>query len=242
MGAFVVLARWAWQWQRLATVARQIAADRRRRRCTARCGAWNGKPALRTPTCIVASSQSIEPGVIGMLPPVLIWPRHLTGCSSNTQIEAIRRARGESYRPARQPARLAADACHGGVLVSPAGVVDWRAARRRARACVRRACAGARCGSSHLRRKHPGDMPAVSGITHRQRVGRDRRQLENTHRSHHEKCPRGSAWDEKEDRAGARGVSSSRSRQSARAAKPQRARRTPIAKCTNRAVGSSRPR
>jgi TonB family protein len=87
-GAFLVLVRAAWQWSRLATQARHsprvhdgIVHDTLRR--------LERKEGIRTPTMIVASSQSIEPGVVGIRKPVLIWPQHLTPGLTDTHIEAI---------------------------------------------------------------------------------------------------------------------------------------------------------
>ena len=88
LGAFVVLARWAWQWQRLATVARQsppildgVVHGTLRR--------IERAEGIRKPITIVASSESIEPGVIGTWAPVLIWPQHLTPGLNDAQIETV---------------------------------------------------------------------------------------------------------------------------------------------------------
>ena len=88
LGALVVLTRWAWQWQRLAADARQsppmvdgVVHDTLRR--------IEREEGISSPTALVASSHSIEPGVLGIRTPVLIWPRALTAGLSDTHIEAI---------------------------------------------------------------------------------------------------------------------------------------------------------
>ena len=87
-GALVVLVKWWWQWHRVTADARRgpsimdgVVYDALRR--------IEHAESIRTPTAIVASSDSIEPGVLGIRRPVLIWPRHLTGGLSDAHIEAI---------------------------------------------------------------------------------------------------------------------------------------------------------
>jgi bla regulator protein blaR1 len=88
LGVLVVLARWVWQWQRLTADARQsppiadgVVHDTLRRIERAH--------GMNAPTAVVASSRSIEPGVLGIRKPVLIWPQHLTAGLSDAHIEAI---------------------------------------------------------------------------------------------------------------------------------------------------------
>jgi TonB family protein len=88
LGVLLVLARWAWHWQRLAADARQsppivdgVVHDTLRRIERAH--------GINAPTAIVASSRSLEPGVLGIRKPVLMWPRHLTSGLSDPHIEAI---------------------------------------------------------------------------------------------------------------------------------------------------------
>jgi bla regulator protein blaR1 len=87
-GTFLVLIRAAWQWSRLATHARHsprvhegIVHDTLRR--------LERAEGIRTPTMLIASDQSIEPSVVGIRKPVLIWPQHLTAGLTETHIEAI---------------------------------------------------------------------------------------------------------------------------------------------------------
>lgn len=87
-GAFLVIVRAAWHWGRLATYARRsprvhsgIVHDTLRR--------LERGTSVGTPTAIVASGHAMEPGVIGILRPVLIWPQHLTAGLTHPHIEAI---------------------------------------------------------------------------------------------------------------------------------------------------------
>jgi bla regulator protein blaR1 len=87
LGTLVVLSRWTWRWWRLAAHARESTpivegvvyeALRRIER-------QEGISA----TALVASSHLMEPGVLGIRAPVLIWPRHLNAGLSDAHIEAI---------------------------------------------------------------------------------------------------------------------------------------------------------
>ena len=85
---FSFSSRAAWHWSRLAVHTRQsppvydgIVYDTLRR--------LERVESVGTPTAIVASRHAMEPGVIGIRRPVLIWPQHLTAGLTDTQIEAI---------------------------------------------------------------------------------------------------------------------------------------------------------
>ena len=87
-GARVVIVRAVWQWRRLAADVCQSAPivegavhDALRRIERAQ--------GLRRRTAVVESRHSIEPGVLGIRRPVLIWPRHLTAGLSAAHIDAI---------------------------------------------------------------------------------------------------------------------------------------------------------
>lgn len=87
LGSFVVLSRWAWQWRRLAAHARNatpivdgVAYDALRR--------LEREEGIRA-TALVASSQLMEPGVLGIRAPMLIWPCHLNAGLSDAHVEAI---------------------------------------------------------------------------------------------------------------------------------------------------------
>jgi beta-lactamase regulating signal transducer with metallopeptidase domain len=88
VGALIVLARWAWEWRRLRVDARAsprivdgVVHDALRRVECAH--------GFRTAATIVSSSRSMEPGVLGIRKPVLLWPRHLTAGLSAAHIDAI---------------------------------------------------------------------------------------------------------------------------------------------------------
>jgi len=87
-GAVAVLASSAWRWHRLVAEARHapqivdgVIYDSLR--------SVERALGVRNPTPIVAASGPLEPGVLGMLEPVLLWPRHLTAGLSDAQIETI---------------------------------------------------------------------------------------------------------------------------------------------------------
>ena len=87
-GTCLVLFRLFAQWRELAIHARQspslasgVVHDTLRRvECAER---------ISRPMAIVESERSMEPGVIGIWKPVLIWPRHLTAGLGGAHIEAI---------------------------------------------------------------------------------------------------------------------------------------------------------
>src|SRR5687768_5849599 len=87
-GVAVVLVASFRQWRRLAAHSRQspplvegIVHDVVRR--------VESAERIRNPITIVASNQSMEPGVIGIRKPVLLWPQLLTSNLSEAHIEAI---------------------------------------------------------------------------------------------------------------------------------------------------------
>ena len=87
LGSLIVLSRWAWQWQRLAAHARESTpiVDGVVHDALRRVEREEGIGA----TALVASSHFMEPGVLGIRAPVLIWPRHLNAGLSDTHVEAI---------------------------------------------------------------------------------------------------------------------------------------------------------
>jgi bla regulator protein blaR1 len=88
LGVLAVLAGWVLQWQRLAADVRQsprstsgLVHDTLRHRERAE--------GLRRATTLVTSRDAMEPGVLGIRNPVLIWPLHLSAGLSDTHVEAI---------------------------------------------------------------------------------------------------------------------------------------------------------
>jgi bla regulator protein blaR1 len=87
-GTFVVLARWAWEWTRVAATVRAsepmnegsvFDALRRIERAV----------GITQPTTLVSSRHHVEPGIVGILNPVLIWPKHLSANLPDDHVEPI---------------------------------------------------------------------------------------------------------------------------------------------------------
>jgi len=87
-GAVVLLSTWAIRWRRISRIARSSTPmtdgpvldelrDLERR------------AGLSGPISVVASSSSLEPGVFGLVAPILIWPSRLEAHMSSEQIRAI---------------------------------------------------------------------------------------------------------------------------------------------------------
>ena len=87
-GAVAVLLVWTIRWRRVAAIASKgspITGGRELtllRRLEAACG-------IRRPIAMVATDSAVEPGVFGILRPVLLWPRTIAEHLSDRQIEAI---------------------------------------------------------------------------------------------------------------------------------------------------------
>ena len=88
VGTIVVAARWLREWNRMATIAREAepATDgpvldtlRRLEHAT----------EIRTPLTAVCSRRNVEPGIVGIRNPVLVWPRHLSAGLRPEHIEPI---------------------------------------------------------------------------------------------------------------------------------------------------------
>lgn len=87
-GAVFVLARWAREWQRLAGVVKSAEPivegpvyDALQR--------LEQNPGRRARAALVCTSHHLEPGVIGIWTPTLVWPRHLSKALTNEQTETI---------------------------------------------------------------------------------------------------------------------------------------------------------
>jgi bla regulator protein blaR1 len=87
-GAIAVLTTAVRQWHRLTADARQspqivdgIVYDTLR--------SIERAEGVGTPITIVGATWPLEPGVIGIWKPVLMWPRHLTAGLSDTEIETV---------------------------------------------------------------------------------------------------------------------------------------------------------
>jgi uncharacterized protein (TIGR03435 family) len=87
-GFVVLLAKWISGWRRAAAMVRaaelvadgpEFAALRRAER----------RVRIRNPILLRLSSTEIEPGIFGVIRPVLLWPAELSGRLNDAQIEAI---------------------------------------------------------------------------------------------------------------------------------------------------------
>ena len=123
-GTAVVFFWWGRQWRPLRSALRRAT------------------PLLLRPDCdaggltVMSSPSAFEPGVVGILRPVLLLP---AGAGRSPDAGATRRdprARACARPGARQPPRGRAHGGRGALLVPPARVVDRAADDRRARACL----------------------------------------------------------------------------------------------------------
>ena len=187
-GTVVVLGRSAWQWRCLAADARNappivdgVVHDSLR--------SVERAEGVRKPTPVVATIGRLEPGVLGMRKPVLLWPRHLTDGLSDTQIETI--VAHEVCHIVRRDNLLALVQIVVCALFWFHPLVWWIGARLvDERERVRRASVGARRQSVDVRREHLEDVSALYRVAARQRARRHRRGPQTAHRPHHEERAR----------------------------------------------------
>jgi bla regulator protein blaR1 len=86
-GCAVILLTWWVRWRRIAVTIREASPTHGReietlRRLERVCGATR-------PVAMVSSNTSLEPGVFGLVNPVLLWPRSVAECLDDQQVEAI---------------------------------------------------------------------------------------------------------------------------------------------------------
>jgi bla regulator protein BlaR1 len=88
VGVTVVLVTWCLRWRRVSAIVRAgvVANDGPVFDALRRLEALAG---TRRPLALVASDASLEPGVFGILQPVLVWPRRIAEHLDGTQIDAI---------------------------------------------------------------------------------------------------------------------------------------------------------
>lgn len=87
-GCFVVLARWIFAWRSTAALAREAEPVSEGREFDALRRAER-RTHIRRPIALAFSSREIEPGVFGMIRPVLLWPIGLSNRLDDAQIDAI---------------------------------------------------------------------------------------------------------------------------------------------------------
>ncbi|HSZ17804.1 MAG TPA: M56 family metallopeptidase, partial [Terracidiphilus sp.] len=87
-GVIVVVARWMLSWRRAARTAkdavpafegREVLALRRAER----------NAGVRKPISLLVSSRAVEPGILGIMRPVLLWPAGISEKLTDVQIEAV---------------------------------------------------------------------------------------------------------------------------------------------------------
>jgi uncharacterized protein (TIGR03435 family) len=88
VGCALILLTWCVRWRRVHAAVRQgtpvgdgraLAALRR----------LEQRGGIRTPIALISSDSALEPGVFGILSPVLLWPRRIADRLGDEQVEAI---------------------------------------------------------------------------------------------------------------------------------------------------------
>ena len=87
-GAAALLLRWRLRWRRVATVARAATPVHDGRACVV-LRRLEAREGMTTPIPFVSSDAPLEPCVFGILRPVLLWPRRITGRLNQDQVQAI---------------------------------------------------------------------------------------------------------------------------------------------------------
>lgn len=87
-GSAVILLTWWVRWRRVAAIVRAALPVGGGRELDAlrRLESIRG---VRRPLAVVSSDSSLEPGVFGILKPVLLWPRRIAEHLNDSQIEAL---------------------------------------------------------------------------------------------------------------------------------------------------------
>ncbi len=87
-GSLIVIARWWWEWNRVTGIARdsEPIAEGPVHEALRRLESAAG---IKTPMTIVSSRDNLEPGIVGIWKPVLMWPGHLSNNLKNDHVEPI---------------------------------------------------------------------------------------------------------------------------------------------------------
>ena len=88
VGFVTVLLTWCVRWRRVAAVVRDGAPIESGLLVDTLRG-LERRGGVRTPIALLSSSSAFEPGVFGIVRPVLLWPRRISDHLSNEQVEAI---------------------------------------------------------------------------------------------------------------------------------------------------------
>jgi bla regulator protein blaR1 len=91
VGCLAMFLTWAARWRRVAAMVRNASVvEEGRVLATLRALESQSHRAMpMRPLPLLSSDDSMEPGVFGVLRPVLVWPRSMTGRLSDAQLEAI---------------------------------------------------------------------------------------------------------------------------------------------------------
>ena len=92
---------------------------------------------IQAAAAVRSSPGLLEPGVVGVLRPVLLLPEDILQHLPQSQLQAVIAHRAQPRAQTRQPHRGHPHGCRGGLLVPSLRLVDRRAADRGARACLR---------------------------------------------------------------------------------------------------------
>lgn len=87
-GSVLVLAAWWVRWRRVAAITRRAAAIESGREVDA-LRSIERKAGITRPIALVASDASLEPGIFGIVRPVLVWPRTIASHLDQDQIVTI---------------------------------------------------------------------------------------------------------------------------------------------------------
>jgi uncharacterized protein (TIGR03435 family) len=87
-GTVTVLVVWMVRWQRAARAAADAVSVHQGREMIALRRA-ESTAGIRRPIPLRLSQRAIEPGIFGLIRPVLLWPEGISGCLTDAQIEAI---------------------------------------------------------------------------------------------------------------------------------------------------------
>jgi uncharacterized protein (TIGR03435 family) len=87
-GCVVILLTWYMGWRRLTNVVRNATPIRRGRELDI-LRSLEARAGIKTPTTLVSSNTSLEPGVFGLMKPALVWPRGIAKHLTVGQLEAL---------------------------------------------------------------------------------------------------------------------------------------------------------
>jgi bla regulator protein BlaR1 len=87
-GFAVVLSSWYWRWRRLSAAIRNAVPLREGREVEA-LRRMERLAGIRNPIAVLQGTASLEPGIFGMLTPVLLWPVGISAHLEDAHLEAV---------------------------------------------------------------------------------------------------------------------------------------------------------